>query len=93
MRASQGSEQTLDEEYLPSRPLPVLWAAHELPQLVEVLSGGSADLEEMARPQDAGKAPHMGEVRADPAPPSATATPDHALLGQGGESYLRNPLG
>src|SRR5262249_7508929 len=75
------------------RPLPVLRTAHELPQPVAVLSGRPADLEEVARPEDAGKDAYLGKVREASASPPASATPDHTSLGRNSESYLRNPLG
>src|SRR5215467_7434975 len=74
------------------RPLPVLWTTLELPQFVAVLSGSPLDLEEVARPADAGKAVYLGEVRTAGVSPPVTATPDHTFLGWSSESYLRNPL-
>src|SRR5262245_63274142 len=75
------------------RPLPVLRTAHEPPQSLAVLSGRPADLEEVARPADAGKDAYLGKVQTAAASPPASATPDHTFLGLRKESYLRNPSG
>src|SRR5262252_10177134 len=72
--------------------LPVLRQPNELPQSMAVLPGRPPNLEEVAGTEVAGTAPQLGNVRADPAPPSAAASADRTRLGQNGESYLRNPL-
>jgi hypothetical protein len=48
---------------------------------------------EVARLMDAGKEVHLGQVRAAPESPPATAIPDRTFLVESSESYLRSPLG